>query len=255
MASFLRLDEMTRDGLREMAPRATVVLPAASTEQHGPHLPLQTDRALTEAVALRAVETAGARVPVVLAPTLAFGSSHHHLVYAALSLRSSTFIAVLNDLADSLVGAGFRRLFVLNGHGGNDECVKLLAKDLVLRSPVAIAAASYWDVGGAAARVAGEAGLKNFPGHSGGFETALMMAVAPQLVRLDRLPSGDPNPPRITGREVASGVAVQKGGEWERIGGYTDSPTGATAELGNRLLAAIADAVADALVAFHKAAG
>ncbi len=254
MANRLWLNELTRDEVRALAPEATVVLPVASTEQHGPHLPLKTDSSLAEAVAAGATRIAAERVPVVVAPVMPFGSSHHHLVFCALSLRSSTLIAVLNDLADSLAGAGFRRIFLLNAHGGNDEVVKLLAKDLVLRHPIAVAACSYWQAGEAAARATGAMELARFPGHSGAFETAMMMAVEPDLVRTDRMPAESPDPPAISARGIAPGLMVQKAGEWERTGGYTDAPTKATPEAGKSLLEAISRAVADAIVAFHREA-
>lgn len=254
MASGLRLNELTREEVMDLAPRTTVVLPVASTEQHGPHLPLLTDCALGEAIAVRAVEHASRSIPVLLAPVMPFGNSQHHLFACALSLRSSTLIAVLNDLADSLVASGFRRLFILNSHGGNDECVKLLAKDLVLRHEVTVAACSYWQVAEASAKEAGVAELGSYPGHSGGFETAAMMAVAPSLVRQSRLPHEDPDPRAIWSRRVAPGLVIQKAGEWERIGGYSDAPTRATPQIGARLLDAIGQAVGEAIVAFHHAA-
>lgn len=254
MSATIRLDELTREEVRELAPHATVVLPTAATEQHGPHLPLRTDHAIGEAIVLRAAEKAASSIPVVVAPALAFGNSGHHLFACAMSLTSSTFLSVLNDLADSLVISGFRRLFFLNSHGGNDECVKLLTRDLVLRHNVAVAACAYWEVGDAAAKKAGVMELGYFPGHSGGFETSIMMAIAPELVRANRLPQHSPDPPPIWRRIDAAGLTVQKAGEWEHIGGYSDAPTKASAEAGHRLLTAISDAVAEAMVAFHQAA-
>ena len=254
MAHGLHLGKLTREDVRELAPRTTVILPTASTEQHGPHLPLNTDTALGKAVALRAAEMAAAEVPVVVAPVLTLGNSGHHLFSCALSLRSTTYLAVLNDVADSLVASGFKRIFVLNSHGGNDECVKLMAKELVLRHQVAVAVGAYWELAEAAILKAGGEEIGRLPGHSGGFETSMMMAVAPELVRRDRIPVKDPQPPAIFAQGVAKGLVVQKTGEWQRIGGYTDAPMKASPEAGKTLLEAISRAVADAIVAFHRAA-
>ncbi len=254
MARGLRLGELTREEVRGLAPHATVVLPTASTEQHGPHLPLSTDAMLGEAIALRAAELAAAEIPVAVAPVLPLGNSGHHLPFCALSLRSSTYLAVLNDVADSLVGTGFRRLFVLNSHGGNDECVKLMAKDLVLRHQVAVGVGAYWELAAAAIVEAGGEEVGRLPGHSGGFETSLMLAIAPELVRRDRMPSNEVQPPAISAQGIAGGLLVQKAGEWERVGGYSDAPTKASAEAGRALLEVISSSVAGAMVAFHRAA-
>jgi len=254
MVHALRLAELTREDVRELAPNTTAILPTASTEQHGSHLPLNTDAVLGEAITLRAAELAGAEIPVVVAPVLALGNSGHHLFSCALSLRSSTYLAVLNDVADSLVATGFKRIFVLNSHGGNDECVKLVAKDLVLRHQVAIAVGAYWELAEEAILKAGGEEIGRMPGHSGGFETSMMMAVAPELVRRDRMPVKDPQPPAIFAQGIAKGLVVQKFGEWARTGGYTDAPSKASSEVGETLLEAISRAVADAIVAFHQAA-
>lgn len=254
MTDSLRLEELTREEVRELAADATVLVPVAATEQHGPHLPLQTDSLIGEAVAFRAATAAAAHVPIVVAPLLPYGYSAHHLFACAMSLTSATFLSVVNDLADSLAVSGFRRLFFLTSHGGNTECVRLLAKDVVTRHDVAVAGCAYWEVAESAARGAGVEELGFFPGHAGGFETSVMLALAPDRVRLDRLPREDPSPLPFARRVVAPGLMLQKAGEWPRIGGYSDAPIHATAEAGHRLLGAIAGAVSQAIVAFHREA-
>jgi len=72
----LLLSELTRDEVREVALRATLILPTAATEQHGPHLPLATDSTIAEGIALGAAAIASCQVPVVVAPVVPFGNSH-----------------------------------------------------------------------------------------------------------------------------------------------------------------------------------
>ena len=115
-----------------------------------------------------------------------------------------------------------------------------------------MAACSYWQVGEPAAKATGATDLVKGPGHSGAFETAMMMAVAPELVRTDRIPEKSPEPPAFWARDIAPGLVVQKAGEWERIGGYTDEPQLATPEKGAVLLEAMSKAVADAIVTSHR---
>lgn len=251
--NLLRLEELTREEVREMGPRATLILPTAAIEQHGPHLPLVTDCAIGEALALRTAELAAREVPVVVAPVLPFGNSHHHLAYAALSLRSETYLSVLRDLVDCAVQAGFRRLFFLNSHGGNDECIRLVARDLVLRSEVAVGACSYWSVARDVPRMMGIEGLGAYPGHAGGFETSLMMTLAPHLVREEQIPRDGDHPMIIGNQNVAPGLLVVKSGEWKRIAGYTEAPVKAAPEVGEQALVHIADELARAVVAFHRA--
>jgi creatinine amidohydrolase len=92
-----------------------IVLPTGSTEQHG-FLSLGTDAILAERVALEAAEPLG--IPVL--PALPFGMAPYFAAYpGSMSLRITTYIEVLRDLLDGLAGQGFRRIAIVNGHGGN----------------------------------------------------------------------------------------------------------------------------------------
>ncbi|HEX5692471.1 MAG TPA: creatininase family protein, partial [Roseiflexaceae bacterium] len=143
----LLFDEHTREELRALAPTTLLVLPVGATEQHGPHLPVATDRLAVEHIARAAAQEAAAQIPVLVAPTLPFGSSHHHIPFGGtLSLGTETYYRVLVDLAESLIASGFRRIFILNGHGGNSELIQLAARDVALKHPAHLAAAPYWTI-------------------------------------------------------------------------------------------------------------
>ena len=145
---------------------------------------------------------------MVIAPTLPFGSSHHHFVFGAtLSLSTETYYRVLYELCESLVTDGFKRIFLLNGHGGNHELAELAVRDIVLKHPVRAAAGSYWRIAGEDLRGA----FDRFPGHAGEFETSLMLALRPHL----RPPSLPRAIPRVTFR---SPIAWRHGW-WEETDG------------------------------------
>ena len=143
----LLLNEITRNEARAIAERALVVLPTGATEQHGPHLPIGTDCMLDQAVARGAAERVRSRLPILVAPTLAFGSSPHHIPFGGtMSVGTETYYRLLCDLLESLVAGGFRRVFIVNGHGGNSELVQLAARDVALRRELAVAVGSYWTI-------------------------------------------------------------------------------------------------------------
>ena len=175
---------MTRVEANEIAPRAIALLPTGATEQHGPHMPTGTDTFAVEHIARGAAALVSAAVPVVVTPTLPFGSSGHHLAFGGtMSVSTETYYRLVSDLVESLIISGFKRVFILNGHGGNNELVQLVARDLALKHPVNIAAASYW-VTAWDALVDGKAHeLGNLPGHAGAFETSLVLALQPHLVQ------------------------------------------------------------------------
>lgn len=251
-----RFDSLTRDDLSQLAPRATVVVPLGSTEQHAHHLPVRTDAAIVTAIAERAVELAAANEPVLLAPTLPFGFAHHHVPFGGtISLSSTTYLNVLTDIVTTLSREGFRRVVLLNGHGGNEAAARLAADRLgyELQLDVHVAVGSYWTL---AASFLDNVDLPSglVPGHAGHFETSIMLALSPETVRLDARVS-DTEPTTPLGLPEHAGAHVRRPDLWELSDGRTDDAGLADANLGKQILAGIAESVADFLVQFHRSAG
>jgi creatinine amidohydrolase len=242
----LRLfDELTREASREAAAAAILVWPVGSTEQHGPHLPTATDAMHAEWVALAAARRVSDDVPIVVAPTLRLGSSAHHLPFGGtISLSTDTYYRVLLEAVESWVAGGWRRMFIVNGHGGNHEIIQLVARDAALRHDVHIAAGSWWAIAREELIAAGAADAGGFPGHAGRFETSLVLAMRPDLV-VGPLPHRDLA--SMSGPSVAGiDLRVERHGWWQAIDGYLDSPDLADAELGRRWLEVATAAVAEA---------
>ncbi|MBL8176892.1 MAG: creatininase family protein [Bryobacterales bacterium] len=246
-----RFAEMNREQLRAAAADALVVLPIGATEQHGPHLPTGTDWFTIQAVAEESARIASAEIPVIVTPALPFGSSDHHLQFGGtLSLHTETYYRVLRELVESLVTDGFRRIFLLNGHGGNHEVAELAARDVALQREANVGAGSYWWMAWDGLVAAGGHLGRRLPGHAGDFETSMMLALRPDLAP-GPLPHRD-NPGDTDVRPRVVGWRTELHGFWKEIDGYTDSPDQATAENGQRFFAAITREVAKALVTFYR---
>lgn len=244
----LLLHELTRDEASARAGENLLVLPVGATEQHGRHLPLGTDSLLAEHIARAAAQDALAKAPVLVTPTLPFGSSHHHLPFGGTaSLGTERYYGALADVVESLIGSGFRRIFILNGHGGNHELVQLVARDLALRHPVNLAAASYWEIARTALIEADPASSPLIPGHAGLFETSLVLAIRPSLVR--ELPAGLGTAERQL-PTARLPYRAELHGSWQDIAGFTDRPDLASRERGERYLGIIVPLVRDAFVEF-----
>lgn len=237
----VRWSELTRAALSEVLPEALVVLPIGSTEQHGPHLPTSTDITVAEAIAVRSAKIAAKETsrPLVLAPPLAFGASHHHLPFGGtLSLKPATLLAVLEDLLASMVSSGASRLVLLNGHGGNSGvCHAAAASVSAQYEHVTVAHVNYW-----ALRPVSE---PQVPGHAGRFETSLMLAL--RGPRPDVEPTTWRRPKTPVLRDIP-GVEVHSQQRWRHIDGYSDDPSGASASEGARILAELCTAMAARLV-------
>lgn len=245
------LHELTRVEAAARAPEALALLPVGAIEQHGPHLPLATDTLIVEYVARGAAELARNEIDVLVTPTLPFGSSHHHLPFGGtISMATERYYGALRDMVESLISDGFRRVFILNGHGGNHEIIQLVARDLALCHPANFAAASYWDLARQHLSESGASFDGMYPGHAGYFETSLILALRPELV-------ARPLPERDAAELArvampATPFRAERHGFWQSISGHTDTPHRATAEQGTALLALIVPAVAQSLMSFGR---
>lgn len=250
------LADHTREEIRQLAASSTVVLPTASIEQHGPHLPIRTDSTLCGTVARLAAEQAN--TPVLVAPVLIYGNSHHHRPFpGVLSLASDTYMQAVTEVVEGLILSGFRKIILLNGHGGNTDSNRVVALDVPNRlgHPVAIGAAAYWDIARPALVEAGLIAGELVPGHAGRFETALMMAIQPQLVNEEGLGQTTDQSQAAKGLFAdLTGGTVQIHGNWAASAGYSDNPAAATKEEGQAMLDVIVERVARFYVAFDQMA-
>ena len=241
-------EEMTREQIKTSAPGAIGVMPTAATEQHGPHMAVGTDTLLCTTVARRAAELVAGQVPVVVTPPLAFGSSHHHIPFGGvLSLSSDVFTEVVREVTTGLVRTGFRKIVVLNGHGGNSDHVGVAGQDLVNRlgQPATVATCNYWDLAKPALVEKGLLDGPKIPGHAGHFETSLIMALRPDWVDPAGLAAVRDVSAENSGLDVdLTGANEQTYGVWQEGPGHTDNPAAATAELGEAMLAVIVEEVA-----------
>jgi creatinine amidohydrolase len=184
----MKLMAMSSPQVKEAAERAVALLPIAAIEQHGPHLAVSTDTALVTAVAERAESQMVG--DLVLCPTLPFGSSHHHLAFpGTLSISHETYIHVLVDLVESLLQSGFRRIVVLNGHGGNVTPGKQALTMLSHRHDDSlqpnIAFATYWELAGDAFHGAPPLETPALS-HACEYETSMMLYLYPERVDLSQ---------------------------------------------------------------------
>lgn len=195
----------------------TLLIPLGSTEQHGPHLPLDTDTRIAFAIARR---VAGQREDVMVAPALAYGASGEHAGFAGtMSIGTDALRLVLVELVRSL-GSEVARTVLVNGHGGNHQAVT----EAVTQLRGERRAVTSWSP-----RVSGG------DAHAGRTETALLLAIAPELVHLHAAAPGNQRPldellPELRRRGVQ---AVSPNG-------VLGDPRGATAAHGRETLTALA---------------
>jgi creatinine amidohydrolase len=219
--------------------RMVVVVPIASMEQHGHHLPLLTDTFLATAVAERVHEEMAEKI--LLTPTLWLGASDHHLDFpGTISVSNSLYVEMIKSITRSLVRAGFRRIFFLNGHGGNiapgEAAITEAANDCDECDATLVALGSYWAIAAPAMKAEAHGMTQKQLSHACEYETSMMLALHGKLVRLD-LARGHTRPASPPGTRLA--------GRFHRMTGTgaLDTPELATADKGESLLNAIAEEV------------
>ncbi len=220
MAKALRdvlWEERTREEIPDWAKRNTVVIvPIGSIEQHGLHLPINTDCRTAEYVARQAAMLAE-DVPVLVTPIIPFGVSPHHMMHAGtISLRIETVIALLRDVCESIIAHGFERIIILSGHGGNGDTIRAAALQMRHQLDRRIEAFSWFELIPDAMNAVRE-GVGSSIGHSGELETSTIVKLAPETIRRDKM---------------------------QLVEGVSDDPTLANLAKGEHILAAAVEAVA-----------
>lgn len=248
MATETEWMRLTAEELRARAAEdALVIVPVASLEQHGPHMATGVDIVLAGGVAARtAARIAEAGMPVVVTPTVWSGLAEHHMEFGGtVTLDYESFAGVLRGIVKSAARHGFRRVMLLNGHGGNAEAVMVAASEFTIEFGIKVAAGTYWHMVPEviAPILERQHGLM----HACEAETSMMLALRPDSVRMDRLPEAHgPMSTRVEGQPT--GLALRRSFRAISGTGVIGDARAATAGKGEALLAAISGRIAELLL-------
>ena len=233
-------EHLTTDEVAGLDPATSVViLPVAAVEQHGPHLPLGTDRIICDAIVDAALARLAPIGPVLRLPTQAIGCSSEHAGFpGTLTLSAEAVIALWTEIGRDVARAGPRKLIVFNAHGGQVAPVDIVAQRLRREAGLLVVRATYFHAPLPAGLI--DDAETRFGWHGGAVETSLMLHVAPDLVRTDRLRRFASAAASIAGRHRALAVEGVTGIGWlaEDLNpaGVTGDATAATAATGAALL-------------------
>jgi creatinine amidohydrolase len=238
--------ELTAEDLNALAAEnAIVVLPVASMEQHGPHLPVGVDAILCEGVCKAAAELAGkagGTRTAVVAPTLWCGMAEHHMSFGGtFTFDIPTYRAVLLAFLRSIERAGFRRVAIVNGHGGNMSALNAFLPDFHRETQLTLYATTYFML--ADHLLGAYLDKQNGVLHACEVETSMMMVLAPDTVKTKRLKDAK-GPHFDNPREVLAPAWQQ----FRSLKDYTTNgvigdATTASAAKGEKCLAACAEAL------------
>ena len=231
----------------ELSKDSIVVLPLGAIEQHGPHLPLNTDFVVADAVSRAAVDKFGAETNAWLLPTLPYTKSNEHAWAAGtMWLSATTMMAVIDDIGRCVASTPAKKIMFINGHGGNSALMAMMNRELRLKYGLQTFLAHPHmpaDQGGSSAE--SELGMGV---HGGVDETSVMLHLRPDLVDMSlavrRVPEG-----LAKNEQVKFGGRVAFG--WLSNDffpeGHIGDPTGASADLGARMFSGAVESLGTAM--------
>jgi creatinine amidohydrolase len=228
----MKLAELTWPEVEKLDRDIVVIYPIAALEQHSRHLPFFTDSILCDAVVNRL--EAALKNDVLVLPLQWLGASEHHLGMAGtLTAVADTHLKIIAEPLRCLLKAGFKRVLIINGHGGNTDGFHLALRQLAVEFPTALlSGASYWDFAPKEIATLLEGKYKHV-GHACEFETAMMLNVRPELVRMAEIADGGE---LLSANDALRSVFMPLDMKRQTRQGGTGYPSLATAEKGRLLM-------------------
>ncbi|MFH1571883.1 MAG: creatininase family protein [Gemmatimonadota bacterium] len=187
-----RFDELTWPEVNEAVALGKIpIVPVGSVEQHGHHLPLKVDHLCAAAVATEAARRRPA-ISLVLPPVY-YGYVHHVMDFpGSINIHYEHFIQYVLDICKSLAYHGFKKMVLVNGHGSNHNLVDMVARRVIVETDASCTFCSWWQMLQVNPDFAARWRESLYPGgcaHAGELETSMLLHLAPESVRRDRIRS------------------------------------------------------------------
>lgn len=225
--------------------RLIVIFPTGSFEQHGPHLPFTTDTDIVSAIAAGVEQRLSDRV--LLLPTLWPGLSTHHMHFpGTMDVPQNVYIQLITELGKSMTSMGAKKVFFLNGHGGNDTPLRAALRELKSAAPqTQFVFASYWSLSVNTLCAVRESEVGGM-GHACEMETSIMLHLCPHRVKLERaVRDGPPYTDPYRQADMQYGRPIFFVNEFHEVtqSGVMGHPDRASADKGQRFLDGIVSEV------------
>ena len=180
----MQLTDLKWPDIEAMSRDTPIVIPVAALEQHGRHMPLFTDSLLLGEVMRRVTERLKDRV--LFTPLMWLGNSEHHLDFpGTMTAAPRVYLDLLKDLVENFLFHNFRRLVIVNGHGGNivpaQQAMFEIRQKYRQRMDLMLLSTTYWTLG-AKPQAVEKSLVQNRMGHACEWETSMMLRIRPELV-------------------------------------------------------------------------
>jgi creatinine amidohydrolase len=220
-----------------------IIQPVGAIEQHGPHLPLIVDAAIGVGVLGKALTKLDSNIPAFALPMLYYGKSNEHIHFpGTITLTTETLSSILMQVGDSIYRAGFRKLVLMNSHGGQPQVMQMVARDLhVLYADLLVFPLFTWRVPHITKELLtpkeAQQGM-----HAGDAETSIMLSLLPQQVKMEKaVAEYPPEHPEASLISWEGKLPVSWTTKDISKSGIIGDATTATKEKGDRILESVSD--------------
>jgi creatinine amidohydrolase len=220
-----------------------IIQPVGAIEQHGPHLPLIVDAAIGLGVLGKALAKLDTNIPAFALPMLYYGKSNEHIHFpGTITLSTETLSSILMEVGDSIYRAGFRKLVLMNSHGGQPQVMQMVARDLhVLYADLLVFPLFTWRVPHITKELLtpkeAQQGM-----HAGDAETSIMLSLLPQQVNMEKaVAEYPPEHPEASLISWEGKLPVSWTTKDISKSGIIGDATTATKEKGDRILESVSD--------------
>lgn len=255
---IVKWENLTRDEIASIDKEtAIVLLPTGATEQHGSHLPVGTDSIILSTLIDKFIEKESFNEgSIIFAPPLFIGKSNEHMGFAGtLTYGTQTFYSMLHDIAKAIAQSGFKKLVLLNSHGGNTDMLNMISRDLRIDFDMDVFVfdwwfTPFWNKGLEGLKESGTYGVF----HACELETSLMLHARPETVHMELAVDEDPVESLRDNPFVTILGPYNAGWKTSDItkSGVIGAPTLATAEKGKKLFDYAVKELKHIITAFAK---
>jgi creatinine amidohydrolase len=220
-----------------------IIQPIGAIEQHGPHLPLIVDSAISMGVLGKALTQLESDIPAFALPCLYYGKSNEHWHFpGTITLTAQTLLLVIKETAESIYRSGFRKLILMNSHGGQPQIMEIIARDLHQEyEDFSVFPLFTWRVPNITSQLLTPKELE-LGIHAGDAETSLMLSLLPKQVKMElAIPEYPRNLPENSLLSLEGKLPFPWLTKELTESGVMGDPTAATKKKGDRILASLAD--------------
>lgn len=235
---------LTWKEIEQMPDKQNVVIiqPVGAIEQHGPHLPLAVDSAIALGVLGKALDQLEPDIAAYALPCLYYGKSNEHWGFpGTITLNATTLLLVIREMAASIYRSGFRKLVLMNSHGGQPQIIEIAARDIHQEHlDFAVFPLFTWRV----PHIAGDLLTdreQEYGIHAGDAETSIMLSLLPEQVKMDRAVKEYPQVPKDSLLDMEGKLPFSWLTKELSQSGVMGDATTATKEKGDRILQSVAD--------------